>query len=207
LNIENTPKQPLLKSEPENVDFGCLKPGEGGNVALRVSGGPGDVLVHCNQLKVMPSNFDSEDTDIQVTLLASPGGELIWDNIVLKGQGGEIAVLVTARWEGFAPEPVVIKPLEITPVVAAEQTSIVSGTPITSSERPWEDRKGRRCSHCHKNFAYDASVHEWEECRCNWLQMLVNMGTLITKELRLGIKEFPSYMKELWNVVLGKEKW
>ena len=205
MDTENTSQNPpSIKVESDYIDFGCLKPGEGGNVVLRVSGGPGDVLVHCNQLKVTPSNFDSEDTEIQVTLLASPGGELIWDNIVLKGHGGEIAVLVTARWEGFAPETVVIKPPALIPPVAINEAPTIIRTPISSSERPWT---GRRCSHCHKNFSYDASAHEWERCRCNWLQMVVNMSSYILKELRCGIKDFPSDIEELWRVIIGKEKW
>jgi len=89
VDTENTSQNlPSLKVESDNIDFGCLEPGEGGSVALKVSGGPGEVLVRCDQLKVMPSNFGSEDTEIHVTLLASPGGELVWDNILLKGQGG-----------------------------------------------------------------------------------------------------------------------
>lgn len=205
MDTENTSQNPPpLKVESDYIDYGCLKPSEGGSAALRVSGGPGEILVHCAQLEVTPSNFGSENTELHVVLLPSPGGELVWDNIVLKGQGSEIAVLVTARWEGFAPDPMASKPPPIAPAVPVIRASTLDETSISSSERPW---LGRRCSRCNKNFAYDASVHEWEECRCNWLQMLVNMVTHITKELRSGIKEFPSYMQELWNVVLGKEKW
>ncbi|OGO20909.1 MAG: hypothetical protein A2144_04430 [Chloroflexi bacterium RBG_16_50_9] len=206
MDTENTSHNPpSLKVESDYIDFGCLKPGEGGTMALRVSGGPGDVLVNCDQLKVMPSSFGSDDAEIQVTLLASLGGELVWDNIVLKGQSDEVAVLVTARWEGFAvPEAVPNKPLTLIPPVTTNEAPTIIGTPILSSERPWT---GRRCSRCYKNFAYDASVHDWEQCKCNWLQMLINIGTQIIRELRLGIKEFPSYIQELWNVVLGKEKW
>ncbi len=193
-----------LKVEPENIYFGSLKPGNGGNAALRVSGGPGDILVHNDRLKVMPSSFGNEDTEIQVELLAGSAGELIWDNIVLKGQGGEIAVLITARWEGFAPEPVVNKPLVIAPAVEVNDASILSGTQVSPSVRPWI---GRRCSRCHKNFAYDANVHDWEQCRCNWYQMAINMSLHIIKELRYGIKDLPSYIEELWRVILGKEKW
>lgn len=205
MDTENTSQNPpSLKVESDYIDFGCLKPSEGRSAALRVSGGPGEILVHCDQLDVTPLDFGVEDTEINVTLLASPGGELIWDNIVFKGQGGEIAVLVTARWEGLAPEPVISRPPATAPAVVTDQAAILSETSISSLERPWT---GRRCSRCHKNFAYDSNIHTWEQCRCNWLQMLVNIGTQLIKELCLGIRDIPSDVQEVWNVVLGKEKW
>ena len=205
MSNEVSPQSAPLRIEPSNVDFGLLKPGEGGSVVLKVSGGLGDVLLNCDQLEVMPSSFGHEDAEIRVTLLASPGGELIWHNIVLKGRSDEVAVLVTARWEGLlVPEAAPSKPPALAPAATANETSTLSGTQISPSVRPWT---GRRCARCHKNFAYDANVHDWEQCRCNWYQIAINLSLRIINELRYGIKDFPSFAKETWNVILGKEKW
>jgi hypothetical protein len=158
-----------LKVEPGNIYFGSLKPNTGKNAVLKVTGGPGDVLVYNDRFKVTPSSFGKEDTEIQVALIAGSAGELIWDNIVFRGQSTEITVLVTALWEGFAPETDIIKPEPFPPI---------GGTQIPTSERPW---KGRRCLHCNKNIAYDTNVHEWKQCTCNWYQKVINRSLRVIK--------------------------
>lgn len=180
-----------MKSEPETIDFGCLKPGEGGNITLKVCGGPADVMTHTDRLQIVPSNFGTEDSEAQVTLLPGSAGDLIWDNVILRGDNGEVLILVTARWE----EQEVI---EATPTPPAQQTVLE-----VQEERRW---KGRRCSRCGKNFAYLESG-EWEQCNCTWYEIIINMSSSIIRELRYGIKDLPSYMQELWRVILGKEKW
>jgi hypothetical protein len=190
-----------LKVEPENIYFGSLKPGKGGNMPLKVTGGPGEVVIHNDRLKVTPSNFGNEDTEIQVELLGGPAGELMWDNIVFKGEIGEVSVLVTARWEGF-PSPET--PAIIAPAIELNEAPALSGTQELTVRRPWV---GRKCMRCHKNFSYDANVHNWEQCHCNWYQIAINISLRIIDELRYGIKDFPSFAKETWNVILGKEKW
>jgi len=173
LDIENTSRsEPLLKVEPENIDFGCLKPGEGGNVTLKVCGGPGDVLVHTDQLKIVPINFGIENSELQVTLLAGSAGELIWDNIVVKGENGELSLLVTARWEEKDT-------IEAPPTPPPQPVS-----PQVQEKRGW---KGRKCSRCGKNFAY-LDLGSWEQCHCTWYQVGINTSSRIIKELRYGIK-------------------
>ena len=180
-----------MKSEPENVDFGCLKPGEGGNITLKVCGGPADVLTHTDQLQIVTPNFGAEGCEVQVTLLPGSAGDLIWDNVILRGDNDEVSILVTARWE----EQEVI---EATPIPLTQQT-----VPEVHEERRW---KGRRCSRCGKNFAYLDSG-EWEQCDCTWYEVGINVSSSIIRDLRHGIKELPSYCQELWRVILGKEKW
>lgn len=190
--MENESSKQPLKIEPESIDFGCLKPGQGGNIALKVSGGPCDILGYGDHFKILPTNFGMEDTEIQMTLLPGSVGDLIWDNIVLKGENEEVSLLVTARWE---EQETVITPPGPPPQPVP---------PPAPEERRW---KGRKCSRCGKNFAYDLNSGTWEQCSCNWYEMGVNMGSYMVRELRSGIKYFPSYLQELWNVILGKEKW
>lgn len=195
-----------MKVEPENIYFGSLKPGTGGNATLKVTGGPVDVVTHNDHLKVIPSNVGADGAQIQVELLPGSAGELIWDDITLKSEFSEIAVVVTAWWEGFpVPEATVSKPTVVVPTVEAGQPPALTETPeYLSKPRPWV---GKRCARCHKNFAYNSNNHDWEQCKCNWYQIAVNMSIRIMNELRYGIKDFPAFAKETWNVILGKEKW
>jgi len=204
LEIKSSNHQPL-KVEPENIYFDLLKQGKSGNAALKVTGGPGEVVIQNDRLKVTPTNFGNEDTEIQINLLAGSAGELIWDNIIFKGEASEIAVLVTARWEGFpTPEATSSKPVGINSTIeVTDHPSPIGTQDLVSWPRPWV---GRRCSRCHKNFVYDASTHDWEQCHCNWYKLSVNMSKRITNDLRLGLREFPSYLEEIWRMVIGKEK-
>lgn len=212
--MENHELEPEIKSEnllpirvePDNIYFGFLKPGNGGNVSLKVTGGPGNVVIRNNRLKVTPSSFGPESAEIQVELLAGSAGELIWNTIIFKSDTEEIEVLVTALWEGFpASDAIANRPIASIPdVEVSGPSSLVKTQQWTTTPRQWG---GRRCTRCHKNFTYDTNVHEWEQCRCNLYQMALNMSIRILNELRYGIKDFPSFAKETWNIILGKEKW
>ncbi|QYY58447.1 hypothetical protein [Dehalococcoides mccartyi] len=195
-----------IRVEPENIYFGLLKPGNGGNVSLKVTGGPGNVVIQNDRFKVTPTNFGAEGAEIQVELQAGSAGELIWDNIVIKSQIEKIEVLVTALWEGFPASDVTASRSTATiPDAEVNETPILVKTQQwITTPRPWV---GRRCTRCHKNFAYDPNTHEWEQCQCNMYQIALNMSVRIINELRYGIKDFPSFAKETWNIILGKEKW
>ncbi len=186
-----------LRIQPDNIDFGCLKPGETGNVLVKVSGGPAKVLVNNDQVKVEPSSFDGEG-ELKVLLSPSAAGNLIWDNIVLKRDEIEIKVLVTARWEVPAFQVNIGEAL----AMAASKTTELP-TP-DSLERTY---RGKACAWCGRNFGYNADSQSWEQCHCNWYQKGINGGSRVVKELRYGIKDFPSFAKETWNIILGKQKW
>ena len=192
MDVENSSNnQSSLKVTPENINFGSLKPGEGGNVGLTVSGGPGEVLVRNNQINVAPSTFGKEDIVLQITLSPGATGELLWDNIMVTGVTEQLSVLITARWE---EQP--------TKELVAVQTS-PRLLPKYQSNREW---KGRRCSRCNKNFGYNTNIGKWEQCNCNFYERSVNMSKRTITDLRLGISEIPSYLREIWMMVLGKEK-
>jgi len=193
-----------LKVEPEYIYFGSLKPRDCGNAVLKVTGGPGDIVVHSDRLILTPSHFGDENTEIKVSTLPGSAGELIWDDIILKSNSGEIGVLITARWEGLSQEDVISKPLPIGSSTKDKELLTMFKTNVSQSVRPWT---GRRCSKCQRNFAYDENIHDWERCTCNGYKMVLNISSYIVKELRQGVKYIPSYLQEIWNVILGKEKW
>jgi len=192
-----------LKVEPKSIIIGPLKPGNCGNATLMVTGGPGNILVHNDRLILTPTHFGDENAEIQVTTSPGSPGELIWDDIIVKGDRSEVTLIVTARWEGLSQEEVISNPLPTGPAPQDKKSFAVFGTNV-AEVRPWT---GRRCSKCQRNFAYDADTHDWEHCTCSGYQIVINMSGYIVQELRHGIKYIPSYIQEVWNVMFGKEKW
>ena len=198
--MENEPKSKasLLKSEPQSIDFGSLSPGKGASVTVNIHGGPGKVSVRSDQLKVSPSQWQEEENALEISLLAGVSGELIWDEIILQTDTQELRVPVTARWTEHTTE-ITLEPNIETTVAPPEKAG-------RSSE---EDRtfRGKSCSLCRRNFGYNIDSGSWERCTCTWYQMVGNMSSRIVRELRYGAKDLPSYLQELWRVILGKEKW
>jgi len=194
-------KSPLknILVQPENINYGCLKPGENATATLRVSGGSGKVVVNSDHLKVTPLSFSAENNELQVVLLAGSAGELIWDSITLQSETNEVKVPVTARWEEHLLQ-----------ISTGSEERLPQSSDKQSEARELDltrTFKGKSCARCGKNFAYDINTGAWEQCSCTWYQKLVNMSSYRTKELRLGIKDLPSIFKETWQVLFGKEKW
>ncbi len=91
--------------EPPVVDFGCLKPGEGGNATLKVSGGVPKEVIGSRRLKVSLLKTGSGTTLVKLQLSESNAGDSLKDEIILRGDRGELKVPVTARWEKAPEEP------------------------------------------------------------------------------------------------------
>lgn len=94
--------RPLLV-EPQSINFGCLKPDNGANATLKVSGQLLKATVRNSQLKVTLLNRGSGNSLVKVQLLAGSAGESLQDNILLEGERGKIRVFVTAQWEKEPP--------------------------------------------------------------------------------------------------------
>jgi len=191
-------KTDSLAVKPQSVDFGSLSHGQGATVTLNVHNGPGNVAFSSDHFKVAPTSFAAEGGDIEITLLGGSSGELIWDDIVLQKGSQEIRVLVTARWE--------VRELE-RPVDTATEAPVIQRTEAKARPKDKRTFKGRACSRCGKNFAYDTNTRAWEQCSCNWYQIIRNMSERLFKDLHYGAKELPSYVQEIWYILLGKEKW
>jgi hypothetical protein len=198
--LEDEPKQKesLLISKPQNIDFGNLHPGMGASATLNIHGGPGRVSVRNDKLKVSLATFEKGDTILEITLLPGNSGELIWDEFILEINTGEWRVPVTARWTEQTAETTLERNIETT---------------ITITEKPRlnskEERtfKGKSCSLCGRNFGYNIDSRSWERCTCSWYQKVGNISSHTYKELRYGVKDIPSYLQELWRIIMGKEKW
>jgi len=92
-----TPPTPPLV-EPQSIDFGHLKPGEGANMTLKISGKLVKATVRSNRLKVTLLDLGSGNSLVKVQLLAGSAGESLQDNILLEGERGKLRVFVTAQW-------------------------------------------------------------------------------------------------------------
>lgn len=216
----------LLLVEPPSIDFGRLKPGDGANATLRVSGGPGQVIVHSDRLKVTPISFGSESTELQLTLLDGSVGELMWDDVLLRGGSGELKVLVTARWEEViahkpklepeakpeleakaepetVPEPIPTKPLLEQKVKEIQQAKLEVG----GNEIKGRTFKGKSCRWCGKNIRYDTDSQSWKPCEtCKGARMAVSVILRISREAYLGATEVGPSLREIWEIVIGKER-
>ena len=191
-------KTDSLVVKPQSIDFGSLSHGQGATVTLNVRGGPGNITFFGDHFEVAPTSFTHEGSDIKITLLGGSSGELIWDEIVLQTDVQEIKVPITARWE--VPE------LE-RPVDTAAEAPVMKETVVKVYSKDKRTFKGRACSRCGKNFAYDINSMLWEECTCKWYQVIRNMSVRNFRDLRDGVKELPLYVQEIWRILLGKEKW
>ncbi len=191
-------KASLLKSEPQSIDFGSLSPGQGASATLNVYGGPGKVSVRSDQLKVSPLQWQEEESTLEITLLGGSSGELIWDEVALQADNQELRVPVTARWMEYTVETLMSEDIEVT--VAHPQEA-------GRNSREERTFRGKSCSLCGRNFGYNIDSGSWERCTCTWYKMVGNMSSRIVRELRYGAKDLPSYLQELWRIVLGKEKW
>lgn len=196
--------------EPQCLDFGNLKSGHGANATLKVVGGPGQVMVHSDRLRVAPASFGSDRTEIQLTLLPGSAGELMWDDVQLQGNVGELKVLVTARWEELSapmPEPQQVSVPELASAMPSEQEQ-KHKPELVPIENEVDRRtfKGKRCRWCGKNIHYDTDSRSWKPCKtCRGAGILVGIITRLSREFYLGTKELRPALMEIWETLIGKE--
>ena len=198
--------------EPQGIDFGSLKPGYEASATLKVVGGPGQVMVHSDRLRVTPVSFGLESTELQLMLLAGSAGELMWVDVLLRGNAGELKVLVTARWEELSvpmPEPEQVSVLEPIPArpppVEGEEEQEPEPT-LTENEGEKRTFKGKTCRWCGRNIHYDTNSRSWKPCRtCQGARIPMGVILRLSREFYLGAKELRPALMEIWETLIGKE--
>jgi len=85
--------------EPKSVDFGCLKMDDGANTTLQVSGEPIVEVIAGKHFKVMLKPTDSDKTLVKLQLLKGTPGESIREEVIFRGNSGEVKAIIAARWE------------------------------------------------------------------------------------------------------------
>jgi hypothetical protein len=89
---------PITVSESE-IDFGTLAPGESGQRALIVSGGPGRASSEMGLFTVEPSKFGPEETTLNVSTSAGKDGQTLADVLLLDSDDLRVRVNVQAKWD------------------------------------------------------------------------------------------------------------
>jgi hypothetical protein len=87
--------------EPSSIDFGVLKPGEGGVTAVVVKGGQVSVINKSNHFRVMLINRGNDITSLKVELFEGKVGETLNDYLIINTTSGDISVPVKARWSSM----------------------------------------------------------------------------------------------------------
>lgn len=102
LAYESAKPKPLT-IEPKFVDFGCLKFGEGASTTLQASGEPVIEAIAGSRLKITLLKSGPSKTLVKLQLGSGASVESVKEEIVLRGNMGEVRVTVTARWEDERP--------------------------------------------------------------------------------------------------------
>jgi len=102
LAYESAKPKPLT-IEPKFVDFGCLKFGGGASTTLQASGEPIVEAIAGSRLKITLLKSGPAKTLVKLQLSSSASGESVKEEIILRGNTGEVRVTVTARWEEERP--------------------------------------------------------------------------------------------------------
>jgi len=94
-----------LSVEPERIDLGILSPGEEASATLTVTGGLIKEVLSSKRLNVSLLRTTGGNTLIKVVVSGGNAGESLVDQIILRGDRGELKVPVTARWERTQDKP------------------------------------------------------------------------------------------------------
>jgi hypothetical protein len=107
---EGSPPPPKrLRASVERLDLGVLSPDQGATAEFEVQGGPGQVVVDSDQVRVTPQQFGAGVTRIRVEVkpLASSGA--LWTTLKLLTASETLEVPVVAQW--IPPLPPSIEPV------------------------------------------------------------------------------------------------
>jgi formylglycine-generating enzyme required for sulfatase activity len=112
------PQPPRLTASVTSLDFGTLPPGQAAAGEFEVQGGPGQIVVESDQLRVTPQQFGAGTTRVRVEAKALAGG-LLWTTLRLVTAGETLEVPVLAqwqepvRWQEPVPPPEIVPPIVI----------------------------------------------------------------------------------------------
>ncbi|MBP1469021.1 hypothetical protein EYB53_025150 [Candidatus Chloroploca sp. M-50] len=126
----SAPTPSRLEASVTTLDFGMLPAGQGAMLDLEVRGGPGQVVVESDQVRVTPAQFGVGATHLRVEVRPLASG-LLWTSLKLVTVGVTVEVPVMAQWEEAAA------PLPMASTIqspTAESTSSVPSYSFTFAE-------------------------------------------------------------------------
>ncbi|MBP1468937.1 right-handed parallel beta-helix repeat-containing protein, partial [Candidatus Chloroploca sp. M-50] len=121
------PSPSQLQVHPERLDFGTLMSDQPVIAKLMIQGGPGQIVVESDYLRVTPSQFGAEPTEIQLEVHPLAGG-LLWTSLRLVTAGATVEVPVIAQWAADTSHQTGAT-LVVTPGASEEE----SGTRLTEA--------------------------------------------------------------------------
>jgi parallel beta-helix repeat protein len=96
---EGSPPPPKrLRVSVERLDLGVLPPDQGATAEFEVQGGPGQVVVDSDQVRVTPQQFGAGVTRIRVEVKPLASGGALWTTLKLLTAGETLEVPVVAQW-------------------------------------------------------------------------------------------------------------
>lgn len=94
---QSTRSSQRLSANVEQLEFGILSPGQGASAELEVQGGPGQVVVTSDQLRVWPLQFGPGPTRLRVEVKPLSSG-VLWTSLKLVAPGESLEIPVLAQW-------------------------------------------------------------------------------------------------------------
>ena len=215
----------LLSTEPDFINFGCLKPGLSAKKILVIQGGPAEVKANNEQIRIVPSQINEEITEIEIIVQGGEEGDLIWDSIQIDGINGKLEVPIMGYWEKSLSQSVVktaIEPesyIEKTPERDSSKETLGqqagnrlfeyptnTNTPVTHQQEK-RTFKASVCPICKRNLHYDSKTKSWINCEKCKSNVAVSLATLVTEEGTKGIQDLKKTTKDFWDVITGKKPW
>jgi hypothetical protein len=199
---------------------------------IKVTGGPARVATNHERIHVAPSEVGEEVTEIEVAISGGSEGELIWDNLHIKGSKGELDVPIVCWWDEslsqFLKEhtfeadskdaeqplgPEAQKDTGLDSDVPGEREPELAGvSAVTESAPPSAGERtymGQSCRYCGRNLRYDSGEKIWLECdKCRGWRKLISVPQAVILDTVAGIKtEGKKVFKDFWDVLVGKQDW
>jgi len=127
---QTVPQAQRLTVSVASLDLGTLPPGQGAATEFEVQGGPGQVVVDSDQVRVTPPQFGAGPTRIRVEVKPLSSG-VLWTSVKLLTAGETLEVPVVAQWEDLSRS---LQPLQLYPTASPEPKP-TSDIPVAQQAR------------------------------------------------------------------------
>ena len=139
----SVPAQKRLQVSVERLDFGVLPPNHTATVGFEIQGGPGQIVVESDYVRVTPTQFGAGPTQVRVEILPLSEG-LLWTALKLVTAGETVEVPVMAQWDVNASPPVgtssVVGTLTAAPKIVQPTANPIKHAGIAIVVAPMQDR-------------------------------------------------------------------
>ena len=123
-----------LTATVERLDLGVLPPGQGATAEFEVQGGPGQVMVESDQVRMTPQQFGPGPTRIRVEVKPLAAG-VLWTSVKLLTAGETLELPLLAQWQELAPaaESQVLESAKVEPATGQRRLPVYLLLDISAS--------------------------------------------------------------------------